>query len=118
MDADPIPETFRPSANVLHNHFVDIPTSRTEQSNDVSRSVVPQMGNLSPTPVIQMAADGRSSKLQWTATQVLNEEQRTKSGFSYPTLKQFIVHEVPQAEFGSTMRVVDETTTIRVAFRQ
>src|ERR1022692_322293 len=58
MEADPIPKIFRPFSKVLHHQFIDIPTPGTEQSNNISCSVVPQMSD-SPVPASQIGADGQ-----------------------------------------------------------
>jgi len=62
MNADHIPKIFRPFSDVLPDQFRDIQTSGAEQSNNISRSVVPRMMDL-PIPIrfccqTVMVADG------------------------------------------------------------
>jgi hypothetical protein len=83
VKADPVPKTFPPSPDVLHHHFIDIPATRTGQTHDVSRSVVPLMRNWSQAPVVQAGTDGRSSYPQGVDLQVLHELGVMKSGFTY-----------------------------------
>jgi hypothetical protein len=50
MEADLIPEIFRPFSNVVPHQFIDIPTSGAEQSNNISCSVVPRFSDF-PIPI-------------------------------------------------------------------
>src|SRR5580704_16659817 len=55
MEADRIPEIIGPSTNVVQHQVIDVPTSRAEQSNNISCPVVPHMRD-SPTrdaPAVQ-----------------------------------------------------------------
>src|SRR5580704_18006309 len=66
MEADRIPEIDGPAADVLPQQIVDIPSSGTEQSNDICGSVVARMRD-SPardTAVQQMGANGLLRSLQ------------------------------------------------------
>jgi len=55
MQADVIPKILRPCSNVLTYQVTDIRTSRTEQSNNISCSVVSQMRDVQAT-IYQVAA--------------------------------------------------------------
>src|ERR1700678_3186266 len=63
MEADVIQKIFCSLSNILLHQFVDIPTSRAEQSKYISCSVISPMRDY-PTPFHQMAEDLRSDSLQ------------------------------------------------------
>ena len=58
MDAEALPEIFRPFSNVLEHQFIEIHTSGAKQPNNVSCSVVPRTMDFPiPIPFCQMVAD-------------------------------------------------------------
>lgn len=81
MEADHLPEIFCPFSKVLQHQLIDIPTSGTEQPNDIGCSVVPAMRD-SPIPGSEIAANDKCPLVRGSFRESDDVVEQLSWGFS------------------------------------